>query len=134
MKNVSAAAFSVAILLVASAPLASQQPTPAPAPAAAPAPAPAPVPAPSPVLTAMLDSITLTPAQQARVDSILAQFRKEAPPLAPDKQPDEATLAKYRALTQRSLDGVRTVLTREQQRVWDRNVEKVRAASVRVGP
>ena len=138
MKCLYSAGLAAVTLVTVTARAAAQQPTPPPAPAPAAAPAPAPAaasaPTPSPVLTAMLEGVTLSPQQQLRVDSILAQFRKEAPPLSPDKDPDEATLATYRKLTQRSLDGVRTVLTREQQQVWDRNVEKVRAASVRVGP
>ena len=82
----------------------------------------------------MLQGITLTPPQQLRVDSILTYFRNQTPPLAPDTKPDSATMQRLRELTQQSLDGVRTVLTREQQQVWDRNVEQVRAGTMRVGP
>ena len=82
----------------------------------------------------MLQGITLTPAQQLRVDSILTHFRNQTPPLPQDTKPDSATMQRLRELTQQSLDGVRTVLTREQQQVWDRNVEQVRAGTMRVGP
>jgi len=116
-------------LVLASTPAPAQQPPAAP-PAAPAAAAP---PTPSPVLTAMLEGITLTPAQQLRVDSILTYFRNQTPPLPEDTKPDSATMQRLRDLTQRSLDGVRTVLTQEQRLVWDRNVEKVRAASMRIG-
>ena len=143
MKTLSLPVLTLAIVLVAAPACAQQPPVPAPAPAvAAPAPAPAPAaaasnapaPAPSPLLTALLAGITLTPNQQLRVDSILTHFRTQAPPLTLGTEPDSATLRRFRALSQQSLDGVRTVLTREQQQVWDRNVEQVRAASMRVGP
>ena len=126
--------LALAIALVAAAPARGQQPTPAPAPAAAASKAPAPAPAPSPVLTALLEGITLTPEQQHKVDSILTHFRTQTPPITPETVADSATLARFRAPSQQALDGVRTVLTREQQQVWDRNVERVRAATMRVGP
>jgi hypothetical protein len=130
MKTLYLPVLTLAIVLVPAAPARGQQP--APAPAAAPSNAPAP--APSPLLTALLAGITLTPNQQLRVDSILTHFRTQAPQLTLGTEPDSATLRRFRVLSQQSLDGVRTVLTREQQQVWDRNVEQVRAASMRVGP
>jgi hypothetical protein len=129
MKTLYLPVLILAIALLAAAPARGQQPA-APAPAAAVSNAPAP----SPLLTALLEGITLTPAQQFKVDSILTHFRTQAPPLTLGTEPDSATLRRFRVLSQQSLDGVRTVLTREQQQVWDRNVEHVRAASMRVGP
>ncbi len=128
MKTWFVAPIAVTLALV-STPARAQQPPAAPpaAPAAA-------KPTPSPVLTAMLQGITLTPAQQLKVDSILTYFRNQTPPLPQDTMPDPATMQRLRDLTQQSLDGVRTVLTREQQQVWDRNVEQVRAGIMRVGP
>jgi hypothetical protein len=133
MKPLYLPVLTLAIVLVAAAPARGQQPA-APAPAAAASNAPAPAPAPSPLLTALLAGITLAPPQQLKVDSILTHFRTQAPPLTLGTEPDSATLRRFRVLSQQSLDGVRAVLTREQQQVWDRNVEQVRAASMRVGP
>ncbi|MGE5802061.1 MAG: hypothetical protein ACM358_07370 [Gemmatimonadota bacterium] len=135
MKTLYLPGLALAIALVA-APARGQQPTPAPAPAPAPAAAvpKAPAPAPSPVLAALLEGITLAPAQQHKVDSILTHFRAQTPPITPETVADSATLARFRAPSQQALDGVRAVLTREQQQVWDRNVERVRAATMRVGP
>jgi hypothetical protein len=138
MKTLYLPGLALAIALVVAAPARGQQPTPAPAPAAAAAaskaPAPAPAPAPSPVLTALLEGITLTPEQQHKVDSILTHFRTQTPPITPETVADSATLAKFRAPSQQALDGVRTVLSREQQQVWDRNIERLQAATMRVGP
>jgi hypothetical protein len=86
------------------------------------------------VLAALLEGITLTPAQQHKVDSILTHFRSQTPPITPEIQADSATLLKFRAPSQQALDGVRAVLTREQQQKWDRNIEHLRAATMRVGP
>jgi hypothetical protein len=129
MKTLYLPVLILAIALLAAGPARGQQPA-APAPAAAVSNAPAP----SPLLTALLEGITLTPEQRLKVDSILTHFRTQAPPLTLGTEPDSATLRRFRVLSQQALDGVRTVLTREQQQVWDRNVEHVRAASMRVGP
>ena len=134
MKTLYLPGLALAIALVAAAQARGQQPTPAPAPAPAAAASKAPAPAPSPVLTALLEGITLTPEQQHKVDSILTHFRAQTPPITPETVADSATLARFRAPSQQALDGVRTVLTREQQQVWDRNIESVRAATMRVGP
>jgi hypothetical protein len=88
----------------------------------------------APVLAALLQGIALTPTQLMRVDSILTHFRNQAPQLQPGVEPDATTLQKFRDLSRQALDGVRTVLTKDQQHVWDRNIEAVRASTMRVGP
>lgn len=126
MKTLGSAPLALAIVLVAApAPAQAQEPGAKPAAAA---------PAPSPLLTALLQGITLTPVQRLKVDSILTSFRNQAPPLPPGTEPDSAMLLRFRELSRQSLDGIRTVLTREQQQVWDHNLDQARAASMRVGP
>jgi hypothetical protein len=88
----------------------------------------------APVLAALLQGIALTQAQRLSVDSILTHFRNQAPPLSPGTEPDSAMLQKFRDLSRQALDGVRAVLTKDQRQVWDRNVEAVRASTMRVGP
>ena len=88
----------------------------------------------APVLAALLQGIALTAAQRMRIDSILTHFRNQAPQLQPGTEPDSTMLQKFRDLSRQALDGVRTVLTKDQQHVWDRNVEAVRASTMRVGP
>jgi Spy/CpxP family protein refolding chaperone len=70
--------------------------------------------------------ITLTPAQQAKVDSIQARYRSERPSFTPGTPPDSATREKVRALFQRERDDLRAVLTSDQQKTFDRNVEEMR--------
>jgi len=88
----------------------------------------------APVLAALLQGIALTQAQRLSVDSILTHFRNQAPPLPPGTEPDSAMLHKFRDLSRQALDGVRGVLTKDQRQVWDRNIEAVRASTMRVGP
>ena len=88
----------------------------------------------APVLAALLQGIALTQAQRLSVDSILTHFRNQAPPLSPSTEPDSAMLQKFRDLSRQALDGVRAVLTKDQRLVWDRNIEAVRASTMRVGP
>jgi len=88
----------------------------------------------APLLTALLQGIALTPAQRLKVDSILTHFRNQAPTLTPGTEPDSAMLQRFRTLSAQALDGIRTVLTPDQQQVWDHNLAQARAASMRVGP
>lgn len=74
----------------------------------------------------LFKDITLTPTQQARVDSIQARYRSERPSFTPGTPPDSATREKVRALFQRERDDLRAVLTPDQQKTFDRNVEEMR--------
>jgi Spy/CpxP family protein refolding chaperone len=74
----------------------------------------------------LFKGITLTPAQQAKVDSIQGRYRSERPSFTPGTPPDSATRDKIRALFQRERDDLRAVLTPDQQKTFDRNVEEMR--------
>lgn len=74
----------------------------------------------------LFKDVTLTPAQQAKVDSIQARYRSERPSFTPGTPPDSATREKIRALFQRERDDLRAVLTSDQQKTFDRNVEEMR--------
>ncbi len=74
----------------------------------------------------MLQGITLTPAQQARFDSIQAAFRGRMPAFTPGQAPDTAQRQQRRALMASQDSALRNVLTPEQQAVWDRNAEQAR--------
>jgi Spy/CpxP family protein refolding chaperone len=74
----------------------------------------------------LFKDITLTPAQQAKVDSIQGRYRSERPSFTPGTPPDSATREKIRALFQRERDDLRAVLTPDQQKTFDRNVEEMR--------
>ena len=75
----------------------------------------------------LLNGITLTAAQQARFDSIQAAFRAQMPAFTPGQAPDPAAMQQRRALMSSQDSSLRTVLTPEQQQVWDRNLEQARS-------
>jgi Spy/CpxP family protein refolding chaperone len=74
----------------------------------------------------LLQGITLTSVQQAKVDSITAKYRAQMPPFTPGSPPDSATRAKMRALFGNQDEEIRAVLTPDQQKVWDQNVTEMR--------
>ena len=74
----------------------------------------------------MLNGITLTAQQQGRVDSITTAFRAQMPAFTPGAPPDSAAMAQRRALSARQDSTIRTLLTPEQQAIWDRNAEQAR--------
>jgi Spy/CpxP family protein refolding chaperone len=74
----------------------------------------------------LLQGITLTAAQQTKVDSITAKYRAQMPPFTPGAPPDSATRAKMRALFGNQDEEIRAVLTPDQQKVWDQNVTEMR--------
>lgn len=70
--------------------------------------------------------ITLTAAQQAKVDSIQAHYRAQMPSFTPGSPPDSATREKIRGLFRRQVDDIRAVLTADQQKTFDKNVAEMR--------
>ncbi len=74
-----------------------------------------------------LKDITLTPEQQAKVDSIVARYRGQMPAMTRGTPPDSATRLKVRELMHSQDAEIRAVLTPEQQTVWDHNVAELRA-------
>lgn len=69
-----------------------------------------------------LEGITLTAAQQAKVDSITAATRAQMPTMTPGTPPSDADRAKMRSLSMASVQQVRAVLTPDQQKIYDKNV------------
>ena len=82
----------------------------------------------------LLEGITLDAAQQAKVDSIRAVFVERGAGARRDRsaggdaqaRPDSAAMTARRQMMQEQQDAVRAVLTPEQQKTFDANVEKVR--------
>lgn len=77
-------------------------------------------------LQMLLNGITMTPQQQARVDSIVASYRAQMPLFTPGAPPDSASMARRRELMRQQDDAIRAVLAPEQQQIFDRNVEQMR--------
>ena len=79
----------------------------------------------------MFKDITLTAVQKTSVDSIMAFYRQQMGPMTPGSPPDSAARAQRRSLMQKQNADIRALLTREQQPVFDRNLEEMRNAMPR---
>jgi Spy/CpxP family protein refolding chaperone len=75
----------------------------------------------------LMKDITLTDAQKVSVDSIGQVFRAQMPPMQQGTPPDSATRAKRMEIAQKQYAAVRTVLTPDQQKVFDKNLADMRA-------
>ena len=83
---------------------------------------------------ALFEGITLTTAQRASIDSIRAAYRDRMGPPPGDRRPDDGPppgdRAERRQQMRQMMDeqraAIRNVLTPEQQRIFDANVEKMR--------
>ena len=82
----------------------------------------------------LMQGITLTDAQKASVDSIGQAFRAQMPPMQQGTPPDSATRAKMMEVRQKQYAAIRTVLTPDQQKTFDKNVEEMRANMTRPRP
>ena len=76
----------------------------------------------------LFKDITLTAAQKSSVDSVMLHYRQQIGPMTPGTPPDSAGRASRRALMQKQNADIRTLLTREQQPIFDRNLEEMRNA------
>ena len=75
----------------------------------------------------LFKDITLTSAQQAKVDSIQMRYREQMPSFTRGSPPDSATRERVRGLFRHELDDIRGVLTADQQKVFDKNLADMRA-------
>lgn len=74
----------------------------------------------------MMQGITLTPAQQARVDSITTRMQAQMPTFTPGSAPSPEDRQRRRGMMMQQDSMIRAVLTPEQQAIWDRNAEQAR--------
>jgi Spy/CpxP family protein refolding chaperone len=82
----------------------------------------------------LMQGITLSDAQKASVDSIGQVYRAQMPPMQQGTPPDSATRAKRMEVMQKQTAAVRAVLTPDQQKVFDKNLEDMRANMGRPRP
>jgi Spy/CpxP family protein refolding chaperone len=82
----------------------------------------------------LMKDITLTDVQKVSVDSIAQTFRSQMPPMTQGTPPDSATRAKRMEVMQKQYAAIRTVLTPDQQKAFDKNVEEMRANMGRPRP
>jgi Spy/CpxP family protein refolding chaperone len=79
-------------------------------------------------MAAMLfKDITLTPAQQAKSDSIQAKYREQMQALRAGGGDQQEMRAKGRELQEKQRDELKAILTDDQKKVFDKNVEEMRA-------
>ena len=80
-----------------------------------------------PNMSAMLfKDITLTPAQQAKVDSIDAKYREQMQALRSAGGDPQEMRAKRGELMGKQRDELKAVLTDDQKKVFDKNAEDMR--------
>jgi len=75
----------------------------------------------------LMQGITLTDAQKAAVDSIGQAFRARMPAFTPGQPMDSTARAKRLEVMQQQYAAVRAVLTADQQKAFDKNLEDMRA-------
>lgn len=79
-------------------------------------------------MTEMLfKGIDLTDAEKAAIDSIQTAYRAKMPARTPGQAPDPSARAAMRETMQKETADLRTVLTPDQQKVFDKNVEEMRS-------
>lgn len=80
-----------------------------------------------PNMSAMLfKDITLTPAQQAKADSISAKYREQMQALRAGGGDQQEMRAKGRELNEKQRDELKAILTDDQKKTFDKNVEDMR--------
>ena len=79
-------------------------------------------------MSMLFEGITLTEAQQTKVDSITTKYRAERQKLMPNGMqggpPDDATRARMGEMMTKQAAEIRAILSADQQKVFDANVEK----------
>jgi len=81
----------------------------------------------------LLKGITLSSAQKASVDSIQTQYQSQMPAFTPGSPPDSNARAQRRELMQKETADIRAVLTPDQQKTFDKNLEDMRSRMGRRG-
>jgi Spy/CpxP family protein refolding chaperone len=82
----------------------------------------------------LMNGITLTAVQQAQVDSIQAAYRAQMPAFTPGAPPDSAARAQRMEIMRKQDAAIRSVLTADQQVIWDKNVADMQSMMQRRGP
>jgi len=75
----------------------------------------------------LLEGITLTEAQQVKVDAVKEKYAAERQKLMPNGMgggpPDESVRAKMKEMSENQYAELRAILTADQQKVFDANLE-----------
>ena len=81
----------------------------------------------------LLKGIELSSAQKASVDSIQTSYQSQMPAFTPGSPPDSNARAQRRQLMQKETADIRNVLTPDQQKTFDKNLEDMRSRMGRRG-
>ena len=73
----------------------------------------------------LMKDITLTDAQKTSVDSIVQSFRAQMPAFTPGQPPDSAARAKRMEVMGKQNTAIRSLLTADQQKVFDKNLAEM---------
>lgn len=77
---------------------------------------------------AMMEGITLTAEQVAKMDSIMAKAQRERQAMMADQSMDQdARRAKAREMMMKQQEEIKAILTAEQKTVFEKNVAEMRA-------
>jgi len=80
------------------------------------------------MMAALFQGITLSADQQKKVDSITSKYMTERQGMMADQSLDQdARRSKMRDVMRRQADEIKTVLTDDQQKTFDKNLEDMRA-------
>lgn len=74
----------------------------------------------------LFKGIDLTDVEKAQVDSIQTAYRAKMPAMTQGQAPDPSARAARRETMQKETADLRSVLTADQQKVFDKNVEEMR--------
>ena len=81
----------------------------------------------------LLKGIELSSAQKASVDSIQTSYQSQMPAFTPGSPPDSNARAQRRQIMQKETADIRNVLTPDQQKTFDKNLEDMRSRMGRRG-
>jgi hypothetical protein len=81
------------------------------------------------MVAALFKDITLTDAQTAKRDSIIAKYRDQQQAIRAEMQSGDrqAAMGKMRELQTKQRDELKALLTDEQKKVFDKNAEEMQA-------
>lgn len=74
----------------------------------------------------LFKDITLDSVQTVKIGEIRAKYQQEMPAMQRGERPSRDEMAKRRDLMQQQQQEMRAVLTPEQQKTFDRNIEEMR--------
>ena len=78
------------------------------------------------MMETLFKGIDLTDVEKAQVDSIQTAYRAKMPAMTPGQAPDPAARSAMRENMQQETADLRMVLTADQQKTFDKNVEEMR--------